>query len=238
MLRELELKIARHPITLRVDVSSVVLCENAGHAARIAHALSATGARIIDGSESGRGTLPEHLGRRFAVDRAAHVIDKLHLPQDILEWRTRDLTVLQRMLVASLGAVLADVDLIVFDVTKLAASPFDVAHAFAHLARLRSNVPAHIIALIADPALLSSAGSYLVVMHGDEVVESGALADLLARPASEPLQQRLAQTPIASPLAMQLRHVQRASTTAVNYAHTQIIALPTKDSVALAGGEE
>ncbi len=142
------------------------------------------------------------------------------------------------MLSASLLALVEGIDLLVFDVAQIATAPFDVAHTFAHLRRVRTASGAHVIALIADPALISTAGANLIVVSGDAIVESGPTSQLLASPSSDALLQRLQSTPIPSPLAMQLRRVQRASTTPVNYSNTQIITLPTRDSIALAGGDE
>lgn len=238
MTRLLELRLGKGRVPLTIEHSTVMLCDNAAHAALLAKALHVAGALVIDGSDAPRGTVSDHLGRKRDRDPIDRAIASLQVPEDILDWRPRDLAPLQRMLAASLVAAVAGTDPVVFDVSHIVASPFDVAHVFGHLRRLRASFPADVVALVADPALISSAGDSLIAMDGDAIAEAGLVAECLARPASESLLHRLQATPIASPLAMQLRRVQRAATKPVNYAHTQIITLPTQDSIALAGGDE
>lgn len=238
MSRELEIRLAKQRITMAIEQSTVLLCDDAAHATRIAKAIADAGATLIDGAGAARSTVASQFGRKVDADRVASTIAALHLPEDVLDWRPRDLSALQRLLADSLIAVEASTELIVFDVTHVAASPFDVAHAFAHIARVRATSGAHVLVLVADPAFISSAGSHLVVVSSDTVAESGAVSELLARPTTDVLLRRLEATPIASPLAMQLRRVQRTATSRVNYSHTQIITLPTQDSIALAGGDE
>jgi len=238
MTQLLEVRFGKSRIPLTIEHSTVVLCDNAAHAERMARALQAAGALVIAGADAPRGTVSDQLGRKRDRDPIDRAIASLQVPEDILDWRPRDLAPLQRMLAASLVAAVAGTNPLVFDVSHIVASPFDVAHVFGHLRRLRAAFAADVIALVADPALISSAGDHLIAMEGDAVAESDLVAECLARPGSESLLHRLEATPIASPLAMQLRRVQRASTTPVNYSHTQIITLPTQDSIALAGGDE
>lgn len=238
MTKALELRIGKGRISVQIEHSTVVLCDNAAHAERVAKAFQAAGALLIDGTDAARGTVSDQLGRKRDRDPIDRAIASLQVPEDILDWRPRDLSLLQRMLAASLVAAVAGSDPIVFDVSHIVGSPFDVAHVFGHLRRLRAAFAPDVVAIVADPALISSAGDHLIVLDGDTVAETGLVAECLARPASATLLQRLESTPIASPMAMQLRRVQRASTKPVNYAHTQIITLPTQDSIALAGGDE
>ena len=238
MARDLELRLAKQRTTVTIEPATVVLCDNAAHATRVAKAFADAGATVIDGADTSRGTVAGQFGRKADAAHIASVTAGLQLPADVGDWRPRDLSLLQRVLAASLVAAVAGDALIAFDLTHIAASPFDVAHVFAHAARVRAIGKADVVMLIADPAFISSAGTHLVVLVGDAVVESGAVSTVLANPSSEALTSRLEATPIASPLAMQLRRVQRASTQRVDYSHTQIIALPTRDSIALAGGDE
>jgi hypothetical protein len=238
MTRELELRLGKVRVAISVEQSTVVLCDDAAHASRMAKALADAGVRTIDGAEAPRSAVNDQLGRRADRDQIARVIAALHLPEDVIGWHPRELPTLQRMLAESLVAVVGGSDPIAFDVTRVSASLFDVSHLIGHIRRLRASFPIHVVALVANPALISSAGEYLVAMQGDTVAESGSVAQCLAAPTSDSLLRRLETTPIPSPLAMQLRRVQRASTKPVNYSHTQIITLPTQDSIALAVGDE
>lgn len=237
-MRELELRLGKVRVPVTMEQSTVVLCDDAAHAARVAKALAEAGVRTIDGAQASRSTVHDQLGRRADRDQVARAIATLHLPEDVIDWRPRELSTLQRMLAESLVAVVGGSDAIAFDVTCVAPSLFDVSHLIGHIRRLRAGFPIHVVALVVNPALISSAGEYLVAMKGDGVAESGPVAQCLAAPTSDSLLRRLETTPIPSPLAMQLRRVQRASTKPVNYSHTQIITLPTQDSIALAVGDE
>jgi len=238
MALTLEVRLGRTRMELTIEQSTVVLCDDAAHASRMAKALADTAAHVIDGADAPRGTVADQFGRRADRDAIVRAIAALRLPEDALDWRPRELPTLHRMLAASLVAAVGGVDPIAFDVTRVAASPFDVAHVFGHVRRLRAAFPSHVAVLVSDPSHISSAGDHLIAMDGDTVAEAGPVPQCLARPSSESLLRRLESTPIPSPLAMQLRRVQRASTQPVNYSHTQIITLPTRDSIALAGGDE
>ena len=238
MTQELELRLGKGRVLLPVEHSTVVLCDNAAHAERVAKAVHAAGALVIDGGDAPRGTVSDQLGRKRDRDSIDRAISALQVPEDILDWRPRDLAPLQRMLASSLVAAVAGTSPVVFDVSHLVASPFDLAHVFGHLRRLRAAYASDVVAIVSDAALISSAGEHLVAIDGDAIAEAGLVTECLARPTSASLLHRLESTPIASPLAMQLRRVQRASTKSVNYSHTQIITLPTQDSIALAGGDE
>lgn len=231
-------RLGRTRLELDLHPAGVLLCDDAAAAQDLVRALAASGAHTIDGSEAPRGTLADALGRAIPLERAQALADDMRLPGEVLQWRPRDCSTLQRVLGACLLAVLRGVDDIVIDTTRLAGSPFDIAHLFAFVRELRARHAAGAVVVIADAAYISSAGEHLAVISGDTVLEQGMVAQVLASPASEAFLRRLEATPVPSPLAMQARRVQRAATRPVNYAHTQVIALPTQDSVALAGGDE
>lgn len=238
MERELRLRFGRQSVEVGIGRRTAVLCDDRDHAQRVSRAIAEGGSTLIDGVESGRGSVRDQLGRRADAETVARVLASLHLEDSVLDWRPRELGALQRMLSASFLALVQGASLLAFDLAAVSASPFDVAHLFGHLRRIAASFDCAVVAVIADAALISSAGEHLVVMAADAVAETGATADVLANPASGALLRRLEATPIASPLAMQMRRVQRAATQPVNYAHTQIIVLPTQESMALASGDE
>lgn len=238
MDRDLDLRLGKQRLTLGIRRRTVVLCDNTSHAQRVAKAFADGGSLVIDGNDAPRGTVRDQLGRRADQESIDRVRSALHLEDSVLDWRPRELGALQRMLAASFVAIVQSAPVLVFDLAVISASPFDVAHLFGHLRRIAASFDCAVIAVVADAAHITSGGDYLVVMAGDAVAEVGVTTEVLTHPGSETLLRRLEATPIASPLAMQMRRVQRAATRPVNYAHTQIIVLPTQDSVALAGGEE
>lgn len=237
MIREVTVKLGKTRSVLQVERRTVVLCDTAAAATRMAKAFAEEGV-LIDGADAPRGTVRDQLPKRFDANRAIDICAALRRDESVLDWRPRESGALQRMVAATVVALAHDAQLLVFDLAGLAGSPFDVAHACAHMRRTSMEFDVTVVAVIADPALISSAGAYLIVCAGDVVVESGPVETLLARPASDTLLARLEATPIASPVAMQMRRVQRMATQSVNYAHTTIIHLPTQDSIALAGGDE
>lgn len=238
MSTEITLKFGRQRSQVAIGRRTAILCDSTGHARRVAQAVADGGTLLINGADGARGSVRDQLGRRVDADRIGRVLSELHLDEAVLEWRPRDLPVVQRMLAASVIALVQDARMLAFDLAPISASPFDVAHLFSHLRRIATSFDCSVIAVVADPAFITSAGEHLVVLQGDAVVEAGPSAELLARPTSDALLQRLEATPVPSPMAMQMRRVQRVATAPVNYSHTQIIVLPTQDSVALASGDE
>ena len=237
-MRELTCKLGKQALNLALEQRTVILCDNEEEAQRMAAALQSAGGTLIDGSEVARGTVAEQLPRRTDSERVSRIRSALRLDEDVLSWRLRDSGPLQRMVAMTLLALVREQDLLVFEFSELAGSPFDIAHACAHMRRVALEFPVTLVAVIADPALISSAGAHLLVIAQGQLVEAGAVGSTLAHPQSDALLQRLEATPIPSPMAMQMRRVQRVTTTPINYAHTTIIQLPTQESIALAGGDE
>ena len=237
-MREFTLRLGRTDTTVQVDRRTVVLVDDAARARTLVDALAAGGLRAVHADDGGRGTVQDLLPRRADASEVERVRAALHLDDDVLQWRLRDSGPLHRLLAASFVALASGADGIVVDLSAVAASAFDAAHACSHLRRAAESLGATVVAVVPDAALLSSAGTHLVVVAGDAVVESGPVASLLAQPQSDALVRRLEATPVPNPMAMQMRRVQRVTTRPVNYAHTTIIDLPTQDSVALAGGED
>ncbi|MHB0927949.1 MAG: hypothetical protein ACYC3W_03375 [Candidatus Nanopelagicales bacterium] len=237
-MREVACKLGKHMLHLQLEPRTVILCDNEEEAQRTAAALQAAGGTLIDGREVARGTVAEQLPKRTGEDLVTRIRGALRLHEDVLSWRPRDSGPLPRMVASTLLALVREEDLLIFDFSALSGSPFDVAHACAHMRRVAMEFPVTVIGVIADPALISSAGAHLVVISQGQLVEAGSVTSTLADPRSEALLHRLEATPIPSPLAMQMRRVQRVATAAVNYAHTTIIQLPTQESIALAGGDE
>ncbi len=238
MGRDLEIRLGRQQVSVALAPRTVVLCDNVEQAQRLADALRAAGATLVDGSEASRGRVADLLPKRTDLNSVERIRTALRLDQDILDWRLRDSSALQRMLAQTLAALAAGADLLAFEFTGFAASPFDTAHACAFMRRVASEFAVTVVAVVADAALISSAGAHLIVYAGEVVIETGDVATVLANPQSDALRQRLEATPIASPVAMQMRRVQRVAVQPVNYAHTTIIQLPNQDSIALAGGDE
>ena len=236
-MRVVPVKLGKQRSEIELASRTVVLCDTADSASRIAKAIGEQGI-VIDGTEAPRGTVRDQLPKRFETGRASAICTALRRDDAVLDWRPRESGVLPRMVAATVVALAHEASLLVFDLTSLADSPFDTAHACAHMRRTAQAFDVCVVAVIADPALISSCGAHLIVFSGDAVVEAGPVETVLARPSSDHLVQRLEATPIASPLAMQMRRVQRLATRPINYAHTTIIQLPTLDSIALAGGEE
>ena len=238
MTRDLEIRLGRASVVLPIAQRTVVLCDDATGARAVVDACVSAGVRGIRGDEGSRSTVQELLPRRTDETVVDRMRAGLRLDADILQWRPRDIGPLQRLIASSFVALVSGAESLVFDLSAVADSAFDAAHACAHLRRIGEGIGVPVIAVIADAALLSSAGSHLVVVSGDTVVEAGPLDARLAAPDSDQLRRRLEATPVPNPMAMQMRRVQRVATRPVNYAHTTIIELPTRDSVALAGGEE
>lgn len=237
-MRDLDLRVGRAELRLPCDARTVVLCDDAAHAQRMLAALAAAGVEVIRTDAAPRGTVADQFQRNVDADLVQRVLTELQLDEALLEWRPRDLGPLQRMVAATVVALVRGVDPIAFDAVSGATTPFEAAHLCGHLRRVAEAMGTATIAVIADAALITSAGTHLVVLDGDTVAEAGAVSTLLGHPASDALRLRLEATPIASPLAMQMRRVQRVATRPVNYAHTAIIELPTEESIALAGGDE
>ncbi len=237
MALDLQVKIGKQRVQLTCDARTVVLCDDAESARRTAKAVAEAGGTLLTGDDAPRGSVRDQLPRKFDSAQAITICERLHLSEDALDWRPRESDPIHRLLGATIVALASGDPVLVFDVTTC-TSPFDVAHLCAHMRRTEQEFGVTVIAVIWDPALISSAGTHLVIVHGDAVVEQGPAIALLAHPRSESLQQRLASTPIPSPLAMQMRQVQRIATEPVNYSHTTIIQLPTRDTIALAGGDE
>lgn len=237
-VREFSLRLGKALVDVAVEARTVVLCDDAPGASRMAKAFIEAGAVAVDTADWPRGTVREHLPKRLGAEQVQKICDALRLDPAVLEWRPREADALHRMVASTLIGLAREATALVFDLTPLAGSPFDIAHTCAHMRRVASEFDVTVIAIITDPALITSAGSHLVAVAGSEVVEAGSVVGVLARPVSEHLIRRLESTPIPSPMAMQMRRVQRVATHPVNYAHTTIIQLPTSDSIALAGGEE
>lgn len=237
MTHELTLKLGKQRPQVVLEPRTVVLCNDAADAARTAKAVADAGGTLLAAADPARGTVRDQLPKKSDPARVQDLCAQLHLPEDVLEWRPRDTDALHRLVAETVVALVADARVLVFDCSEL-TSPFDVAHLCAHMRRTALAFDVTVVAVVWDAALISSAGTHLIVMDADAVAETGPAIALLANPRSDALQQRLAATPIASPLAMQMRRVQRVATEPVNYAHTTIIALPTRDTIALAGGDE
>lgn len=232
-----DIKIGKQKLEFSPQAQEVVLCDSAERAREVARAIAKACGSLIDASDESRGTVRDQLGRKPEISKIASTLDALHFDEAMLDWRMRDATPLQRMLASSFVALFAGATTLVFDCSSVAASRFDTAHLFAHLRRLSASFSVTVIAVIADAAHISSAGTHLTVITADGFAESGDVASTLANPRSEALLTRLEATPVASPLAMQKRRVQRAATQPVNYSHTLIIELPTAESIALAAGD-
>ena len=237
-MRELTVRLGKQQIALSLAPRSVLLCDNVEQAQRMAVAMRAAGATLIDGSDGTRGRVAEQLPKRIDEAAVQRIRLALRLDEDILNWRPRDSSPLQRMLSETLVALAGGADLLVFDVSPFASSPFDTAHVCAFMRRVATEFMVTVAAVVSDAALIASAGAHLIVCTDEGVVEAGDVGSVLADPRTEALRQRLEATPIASPVAMQMRRVQRVTVQPVNYAHTTIIQLPTQDSIALAGGDE
>lgn len=215
----------------------VVLCDDAAQAVLAANALAdAFGVRVISCSDQVRGTLRDAFGKHGSATTSA-VMTALQLDDDSLGWKLKQVSPLRRVLAAAAAAVAAGEQVLVFELGSFTAMPFDLAHLYRHIGVLHSTFAIPCVVVIVDPALISSSGSQLTVLTVDGIVERSTVADALRDPQSEVLLRRLQATPVPNPLAMQQRRVQRAATRTVNYANTQIIQLPTSDSIALAGGD-
>lgn len=232
-----EFKWGKQRLQFETHGRDVVLCDDVAAAATAAKALAAAfGTRVISGSDDVRGKLGDGFGKALP-DQVDRIMQVLQLDEDAPEWRLKDVSPLRRLLAATVAAVSDGDQVLVFELGSFSAMPFDLAHVFRHVAALHAVMSLHIIVVIVDPALISSAGTHLSVLSGRGIIESSTVADALADPRSEELLHRLLATPVPNPLAMQQRRVQRAATAPVNYAHTQIVQLPTADSIALAGGD-
>lgn len=237
MTRELTIRWSRQTLALPLALRTVLLCDDVEHARQAVAATQAAGATVIPGADGIRGRVSEQLPKRSDPAAVERVREALRLEPDVLDWRPRDSSLLQRTLAETMVALVSAADLLVFDLTRFEGSPFDVAHACAFLRRVSAQFDVTLVAVIADAALVTSAGSHLVVLDQSGIAEAGDVAQVLADPQSDALRQRLAATPIPSPVAMQMRRVQRVATRPVNYAHTTIVELPTSESIALAGGD-
>lgn len=232
-----EFKWGRQRVSFETHGRDVLLCDDPASATNAAKALaSAVGVRVISGSDDVRGRLRDGLGKadQALVER---IMQTLRLDDDAFEWRLKDASPLRRLLAAAAAAVAQGERVLVVELASFTAMPFDLAHVFRHINALHATFAIPVIVVIVDPALISSSGTHLAVLSTDGIVESAPVAEALADPQSELLLRRLLATPVPNPLAMQQRRVQRAATTIVNYANTQIVQLPTADAIALAGGD-
>lgn len=214
----------------------VVLCADAAQAGQAAQSLAdAFDSRLISGVADVRGTLRDELGSK--TERTQAVLAALRLTDDALEWKLRHLTPMRRVLALAAAGVVTGGSALVFELGSFTAMPFDLAHVYRHIEVLHASFGIPCIVVIVDPALISSSGTHLTVLTEAGIVERAPVVEALRNPQSDELLARLESTPVPNPLAMQLRRVQRASTRPVNYANTQILQLPTADSIALAGGD-
>lgn len=232
-----EIKWVKQRIAIELHDRDVVLCESQEQAVAAAKAIaSAFDVDVIDGDDDARGTLRDRFGKRGTA-LIPKVLSTLQLDQDALEWRLKDVSPLRRLLADIVRSLANDDAVLVYELATFTAMPFDLAHVYRHINAVHAAFGVPVIVVIVDPALITSSGQYLTVLTADGIVESAPVAQALADPRSEHLLTRLEATPVPNPLAMQQRRVQRASTRPVNYAHTQIVQLPTADAIALAGGD-
>lgn len=232
-----EIKWVKQRIAIELHDRDVVLCESQEQAVAAAKAIaSAFDVDVIDGDDDARGTLRDRFGKRGTA-LIPKVLSTLQLDQDALEWRLKDVSPLRRLLADIVRSLANDDAVLVYELATFTAMPFDLAHVYRHINAVHAAFGVPVIVVIVDPALITSSGQYLTVLTADGIVESAPVAQALADPQSEHLLTRLEATPVPNPLAMQQRRVQRASTRPVNYAHTQIVQLPTADAIALAGGD-
>ena len=232
-----EIKWGKQRIAIELHDRDVVLCESQEKAVAAAKAIaSAFDVDVIDGDDDARGTLRDRFGKRGTA-LIPKVLSTLQLDQDALEWRLKDVSPLRRLLADIVRSLANDDAVLVYELATFTAMPFDLAHVYRHINAVHAAFGVPVIVVIVDPALITSSGQYLTVLTADGIVESAPVAQALADPQSEHLLTRLEATPVPNPLAMQQRRVQRASTRPVNYAHTQIVQLPTADAIALAGGD-
>ena len=232
-----EFKWGKQRIAFEAHGRDVVLCETQAQAVAAAKALAdAFDTNVINCDDDVRGTLRDRFGKRGAA-LVPNVLAALQLDQDALEWRLKDVSPLRRLL-SDIVRSLADGDsVLVFELASFTAMPFDLAHVYRHIQAVHTAFNLPVIVVIVDPALITSSGQHLTVLTTEGVVESAPVVQALADPQSKQLLTRLEATPVPNPLAMQQRRVQRAATRPVNYAHTQIVQLPTADAIALAGGD-
>ena len=215
----------------------VVLCDDTDQSVRVAKAFAkGLGCSVISGDADVRGTLRDRIPKA-AREQAPTVLEALRLDADALEWRLKDASPLRRVLAGAIVAVLSGERALVVELGTFTAMPFDLAHIYRQLHAVHATFHVPIVAVIVDPALITSSGEFLTVMGEQGIVEAAPVVDALSDPRSEHLLMRLEATPVPNPLAMQQRRVQRAGATAVNYSHTQILQLPTADSIAMAGGD-
>lgn len=238
MARDLELRFGKQPIRVPVEQRTVVLVDDDSFSARLLDAVIGVDCAVIRGADGGRGTVAEQLPKKMDSESVQRLLAQLQLEDSVLNWRLRDTNALPRMVASAFVALASDVKLLVYDLTAVSGAPFETAHLCAHMRRAAEMPGVHVVAVTCDPALIASAGAHVVVFDGDAVAEAGPVEAVLSAPSSDALRRRLDATPIPNPLAMQLRRVQRLARRPINYAHTTIIALPTRDSIALAGGEE
>ena len=232
-----EIKWVKQRIAIELHDRDVVLCASQEQAVAAAKAIaSAFDVDVIDGDDDARGTLRDRFGKRGTA-LIPKVLSTLQLDQDALEWRLKDVSPLRRLLADIVRSLVNDDAVLVYELATFTAMPFDLAHVYRHINAVHAAFGVPVIVVIVDPALITSSGQYLTVLTADGIVESAPVAQALADPQSEHLLTRLEATPVPNPLAMQQRRVQRASTRPVNYAHTQIVQLPTADAIALAGGD-
>lgn len=227
----------KQQLSMDVHGRDVVLCDSAEQAVQIAQSLAkALGCTVISSAGGLRGTLRDRVPKA-AGDEIGRLLEALRLDEDALEWRLKDVSPLRRVLAGMVSAVLAGERTLVIELATFTAMPFDLAHIYRQLHAVHATFRIPIVAVVVDPALITSSGEFLTVMSEHGIVESGAVKDALADPQSGHLLARLESTPVPNPLAMQQRRIQRLGATTVNYSHTQIVQLPTADSIAMASGD-
>lgn len=222
--------------SLVLEHATVILCDDAEAAGRWLRACAAAGMFELDPTAAPRSTVAELVARQGETSVLPHVLRTLGLAEESAEWRFSDLDPVRRVLAWSVVGLARSERLLIVDLARLSATPFERAHLLAHLRRLGERFEALVVCLITDPALISTAGQHLLVVSRDAIAESGPARDLVLAPTSEVLIERLSATPIAHPLAMQMRRLQGAQQ-ALPFAAT-LVELPDEDSIAMAGGEE
>lgn len=232
-----EFKWGKERLTFDATGRDVVLCNDRAQAVQAAKALAdAFGTNVISGSDDLRGTLRDAVGKA-PTPRVHEVLATLRLNDDALEWKLKLVSPLRRVLAGAAAAVAAGERTLVFELGSFVAMPFDLAHLYRHIHVLHTTFNVSCVLVIVDPALISSSGTHLTVLTETGIVERAPVQEALRDPKSDVLLARLEATPVPNPMAMQQRRVQRAKTRPVNYANTQIVQLPTADSIALAGGD-
>lgn len=214
-----------------------VLCNDKEQATRAAKALAtALGTHVIGPDEDVRGTFRDLFPKAPAHPVHA-VLSALQLGLDALDWKLKHASPLRRLLAATAAAVASGEPALVFQFATFPGTAFDRAYIYQQINALHLTFGVQVVVVIVDPALIASSGTHLTVLGEDGIAESASVTTALSDPRSDLLLARLQATPVPNPLAMQQRRVQRAATMPINFANTQVVQLPTADSIALAGGD-